>query len=96
VDELTELIASSHARWMPKVVEAIFGTNDPGSVAEALTEAEECVHGGVAGAGLPAAGAGGVGVGAGVSSLVSVLTQLVQGAGFVRVSLLGLWWPPRA
>jgi hypothetical protein len=39
VDELAELIADSHARWMPRVVEAIFGTNDPASVAEALTEA---------------------------------------------------------
>jgi hypothetical protein len=39
VDELAELIASSHARWMPPVVEAIFGTTDPGSVAEQLTEA---------------------------------------------------------
>jgi len=39
VDELAELIASSHARWRPKVVEAIFGTDDPGSVAAALTEA---------------------------------------------------------
>jgi len=39
VDELAELIANSHARWMPRVVEAIFGTNDPVSMAEALTEA---------------------------------------------------------
>jgi hypothetical protein len=39
VDELAELIANSHARWMPRVVEAIFGTNDPVSVAEALSEA---------------------------------------------------------
>jgi hypothetical protein len=39
VDELVELIANSHARWMPRVVEAIFTTNDPVSVAEALTEA---------------------------------------------------------
>jgi hypothetical protein len=39
VDELAELIAKSHARWMPRVVEAIFGTNDPVSVAEELTEA---------------------------------------------------------
>jgi hypothetical protein len=39
VDELAELIVSSHARWMPRVVEAIFGTTDPVSVAEALTEA---------------------------------------------------------
>jgi Phosphotransferase enzyme family len=39
VDDLAELIANSHARWMPRVVEAIFGTNDPVSVADALTEA---------------------------------------------------------
>ena len=39
MDELAELIVSSHARWMPRVVEAIFGTTDPVSVAEALTEA---------------------------------------------------------
>jgi hypothetical protein len=39
VDELAELIVSSHARWMPRVVEAIFGTTDPVSVAEELTEA---------------------------------------------------------
>jgi Phosphotransferase enzyme family len=38
VDELAELIVSSHARWMPRVVEAIFGTSDPVSVAAALTE----------------------------------------------------------
>ncbi len=39
MDELAELIANSHARWMPRVVEAIFGTNDPVSVAAELTEA---------------------------------------------------------
>jgi hypothetical protein len=39
VDELAELIADSHARWMPRVVEAVFGTNDPVSAAEALAEA---------------------------------------------------------
>ena len=39
MDDLAELIADSHGRWMPKVVEAIFGTNDPVSVAEALTGA---------------------------------------------------------
>jgi hypothetical protein len=39
VDELAELIANTHARWMPRVVEAIFGTNDPVSVAEELSEA---------------------------------------------------------
>lgn len=39
MDELAELIANSHARRMPRAVEAIFGTNDPVSVAEELTEA---------------------------------------------------------
>jgi hypothetical protein len=39
VEELAALIARSHARWIPRVVEAIFGTNDPVAVAEALTEA---------------------------------------------------------
>ncbi len=39
VDELADLVASSHARWLPRVVEAILGTNDPVSVAAALTEA---------------------------------------------------------
>jgi hypothetical protein len=39
MDELAGLITRSHARWMPRVVEAIFGTNDPAAVAEALTDA---------------------------------------------------------
>ena len=39
MDELAELIVNSHARWMPRVVEAIFGTNDPVSVADELAEA---------------------------------------------------------
>jgi hypothetical protein len=39
VDELAGLIAKSHARWMPRVVEAILGTTDPVSVSEALTDA---------------------------------------------------------
>jgi hypothetical protein len=39
VNELAELIANSHAQWMPRVVEAIFGTHDPVSVAAELTEA---------------------------------------------------------
>jgi Phosphotransferase enzyme family len=39
VEELAELIANGHDRWMPPVVEAILGTNDPVSVAEALTAA---------------------------------------------------------
>jgi hypothetical protein len=39
VDELAELIANSHARWMPRVVEAIFGTTDPVQVAHSLAEA---------------------------------------------------------
>lgn len=39
MDELAELIVNSHARRMPRVVEAIFGTNDPVSVADKLAEA---------------------------------------------------------
>jgi hypothetical protein len=39
VDKLADLIADSHAVWIPRVVEAIFGTNDPVSVAAALAEA---------------------------------------------------------
>jgi hypothetical protein len=39
VPELVELIANSHARWMPSVVAAIFGPIDPLAVAEALTSA---------------------------------------------------------
>jgi hypothetical protein len=39
VDELADLIASSHATWVPQVVEAVLGTNDPASVAEALAQA---------------------------------------------------------
>jgi hypothetical protein len=38
VEDLAGLIACSGARWMPRVVEAIFGTNDPVAVAEALTK----------------------------------------------------------
>jgi len=38
VEDLAGLIASSHARWTPRVVEAIFGTNDPLTVGKALTE----------------------------------------------------------
>jgi hypothetical protein len=38
MDELAALIAQSHARWMPQVVEAVLGTNDPGAVAAALTQ----------------------------------------------------------
>jgi hypothetical protein len=39
VDDLAGLIASSHARWQPMVVAAIFGTDDPAAVATALTGA---------------------------------------------------------
>jgi hypothetical protein len=39
VDSLAELIAESHARWMPLVVEAVLGTNDPAAVAGVLTDA---------------------------------------------------------
>ena len=39
VDELAVLVANAHARWMPRVVDAIFGTNEPTSVAEALAGA---------------------------------------------------------
>jgi hypothetical protein len=38
VDDLAGLIAQSHARRVPMVVEAVFGTDDPRSVAEALVE----------------------------------------------------------
>ncbi len=41
MDELAGLIAASHARWVPKVVEAVLGTNDPASVADALTRSVE-------------------------------------------------------
>jgi hypothetical protein len=39
VDELADLIAVAHERWMPPVVEAIFGTDDPATVAATLTQA---------------------------------------------------------
>lgn len=39
MDELADLIADSHARWLPQVVEAVVGTNDSVRVAEYLTEA---------------------------------------------------------
>jgi hypothetical protein len=45
VDELVHLIASSHARWQPRVVEAVLGTNDPVLVAEALTQAVDAALG---------------------------------------------------
>jgi hypothetical protein len=38
VEELAGLIATSHARWMPRVVAAVFGTDDPTTVATALVE----------------------------------------------------------
>jgi hypothetical protein len=38
VEQLAGLIARSHARWMPRVVDAVFGTSDPTAVAEVLTE----------------------------------------------------------
>jgi hypothetical protein len=39
VEQLAALIALSHERWMPRVVEAILGTTEPTSVAKTLTEA---------------------------------------------------------
>jgi hypothetical protein len=39
VEELADLISNAHDRWLPPVVEAILGTNDPMSVAEALNAA---------------------------------------------------------
>ena len=39
MDDLVELVASSHERWMPMVVAAVFGTNDAAPVAAALTDA---------------------------------------------------------
>lgn len=39
VDELPGLIADSHARWIPRVVSEILGTNDPIAVADALSRA---------------------------------------------------------
>ena len=39
VDELAELIAASHARFLPRVVEAVFGTDHPLLVSDALTQA---------------------------------------------------------
>lgn len=36
MDDLAELITQAHARWRPAVVRAIFGTDDPPSVAAAL------------------------------------------------------------
>lgn len=45
VDELAGLIADSHARWMPRAVSDILGTNDPIAVADALTRAvTEVLH----------------------------------------------------
>jgi hypothetical protein len=38
VEQLAGLIARSHARWTPRVVDAVFGTDDPAAVAEVLTE----------------------------------------------------------
>jgi hypothetical protein len=38
VEQFVGLIARSHARWMPRVVDAVFGTSDPTAVAEVLTE----------------------------------------------------------
>ncbi len=39
MDELATLIADSHARWRPMVVSAVFGTDDPLVVADALADA---------------------------------------------------------
>jgi hypothetical protein len=39
VDELAGLIAASHTRWMPRVVEAVFGSNEPVIVADVLISA---------------------------------------------------------
>jgi hypothetical protein len=39
MDDLAGLVASSHARWMPAAVAAIFGTTEPVPVARALTSA---------------------------------------------------------
>jgi hypothetical protein len=45
VEELATVIARSHERWMPRVVEAVFGTSDPISVARQLVEAVEATVG---------------------------------------------------
>ena len=39
MDELAGLMAKSRARWMPRVVDAVFGTSDPRAVAEVLVAA---------------------------------------------------------
>ena len=39
MEELAELIEASHARWLPRVVAAVFGTDDPLFVSDALTQA---------------------------------------------------------
>ena len=39
MEELAGLIARSHARWMPRVVEAIFGTSEPAVVGATITDA---------------------------------------------------------